>query len=245
MHLLHEGFTSTQNATSPPSGAQPSSPDVRASYTSGMPRAPRILVIAATPHELATPTIGADASEEVSFIGTLCGVGPVEASISASIAIAEHQPDAILHVGIAGARRAAALAPATLVIGTASLYTDLTDIPAEWAPSQLHVPEPLIECIRRALPHARAMPIGTTARVGGSLLGAHATDVEAMEGFGVLRAAQRMGIPAIEVRAISNDIEEPDRARWHFRLAFDAITAATPALVQAMRAVLQQERYPS
>ena len=32
-----------------------------------------------------------------------------------------------------------------------------------------------------------------------------------MEGFGVLRAAQLAGVPAIEVRAISNEIEEVDR----------------------------------
>ena len=54
---------------------------------------------------------------------------------------------------------------------------------------------------------------------------------EAMEGFGVLRAAQRAGVPAVEVRAISNDIEETDRARWHFDEAFAAIVAVTPRLV--------------
>ncbi len=58
--------------------------------------------------------------------------------------------------------------------------------------------------------------------------------VEAMEGFGVLRAAELAGIPALEVRAISNDIEEVDRGRWHFDAAFAAITAATPLLVAAL-----------
>jgi nucleoside phosphorylase len=52
-----------------------------------------------------------------------------------------------------------------------------------------------------------------------------------MEGFAVLRAAQLAGVPAIEVRAISNEIEEEDRARWQFDAAFAAITAATPRLV--------------
>ena len=51
----------------------------------------------------------------------------------------------------------------------------------------------------------------------------------------MLRAAQLAGVPAIEVRAISNDIEEPDRARWHFDAAFAAITAVTPPLVRALR----------
>ncbi|MDQ8169137.1 MAG: hypothetical protein P3C09_15400, partial [Gemmatimonadota bacterium] len=56
--------------------------------------------------------------------------------------------------------------------------------------------------------------------------------------FGVLRAAQRAGIPAIEVRAIANDIEEDDRARWHFDAAFTAITGVTPWLVTALAAWL-------
>jgi len=60
--------------------------------------------------------------------------------------------------------------------------------------------------------------------------------VEAMEGFAILRAAQQAGIPAIEVRAIANDIEETDRTRWHFDAAFAAITAATPALVRELAA---------
>jgi futalosine hydrolase len=52
-----------------------------------------------------------------------------------------------------------------------------------------------------------------------------------MEGFAVLRAATIADIPAIEVRAIANEIEETDRARWQFDMAFDAITGLTPQLV--------------
>jgi len=52
----------------------------------------------------------------------------------------------------------------------------------------------------------------------------------------VLRAAAHAGIPAIEVRAISNQIEEADRVRWRFNDAFAAIIAATPALVTEVAA---------
>ena len=89
----------------------------------------------------------------------------------------------------------------------------------------------LLRAVQRALPDAVTLSIGTSARVGGTVL----CDVEAMEGFGVLRAAQLAGVPAIEVRAISNEIEERDRARWHFDAAFAAITAVTPPLVRALR----------
>ena len=69
---------------------------------------------------------------------------------------------------------------------------------------------------------------GTSGRIGGTT----DTDVEAMEGFAVLRAAQMAGVPAIEVRVISNEIEQDDRRHWHFDAAFAAVLAATPRLVE-------------
>ncbi|WP_396213982.1 hypothetical protein [Gemmatimonas sp.] len=203
-----------------------------------MPLAPRILVIAATSRELAAPD--ALSASTAPFIGVLCGVGPVEAAIASTRAIQEHHPDGIVHVGIAGARRAAALAPGSLVIGSASHYSDLSALPAEWAPSRLTSDPSLLEAFSRDVPRARVLPIGTSARVGGTLSDATRCDVEAMEGFSVLRAAQRAGVPAIEVRAISNDIEEDDRARWHFATAFDAITTVTPTLVATMQEFLRR-----
>ena len=180
----------------------------------------RILVVAATARELATPD---------GWLTLLCGVGPVEAAARTAAAIAALRPTAILHVGIAGARRARALAPASLVIGTEARYCD-SNVPAEWAPSSVPASAAFLRAVQRARPDAISLTIGTSARVGGTV---HC-DVEAMEGFGVLRAAQLAGVPAIEVRAISNDIEEPDRARWHFDAAFAAITAVTPQLVRAV-----------
>lgn len=162
-----------------------------------------------------------------------CGVGPVEAAARTAAAIAAVRPAAVLHVGIAGARRAAALAPASLVIGSTAQYSDL-GVGPEWAPGTVPATAALLTAAQRVLPDAPVMPIGTSARIGGT----SDTMVEAMEGFAVLRAAQLAGVPALEVRAISNDIEERDRTRWHFAAAFNAITAATPALVGAIAAAL-------
>ncbi|MEP6620891.1 MAG: hypothetical protein ABJE47_16320 [bacterium] len=177
----------------------------------------RILVVSATALELAAPD---------GWRTLLCGVGPVEAAAATAAEIARQPPSLILHVGIAGARRHRALAPATLVIGADSQYCDL-GVSAEWAPGIVVCPDNLVAAAQRALPSAIVLSIGTSARVGGT----SRCDVEAMEGFGVLRAAQLAEVPAIEIRAISNDVEEPDRAKWHFAAAFAAITAATPALV--------------
>lgn len=183
-----------------------------------------ILVVAATARELA-PADGWRILE--------CGVGPVEAAVRTAAAIAAVRPAAVLHVGIAGARRAAALAPATIVIGSEAQYSDL-GVGPEWAPGTVPATAALLAAAQRVLRDAPVMPIGTSARIGGT----SETLVEAMEGFAVLRAAQLAGVPALEVRAISNDIEEPDRARWHFAAAFHAITAATPALVRTIAAAL-------
>jgi nucleoside phosphorylase len=177
----------------------------------------RLLVVSATLRER---------SEAGPWRTLLCGVGPVDAAAATAAEIARQRPSIILHVGIAGARRHGAFPPATIVIGTESQYCDL-GVPAEWAPNTIVTPSELVAAAQRALPSAVARAIGTSGRIGGT----SGCDVEAMEGFGVLRAAQLAGIPAIEVRAISNHIEEPDRARWHFDAAFAAIAAATPLLV--------------
>ena len=189
-----------------------------------MPDYARILVVSATAREMA---------EARGWRSLLCGVGPVDAAATTAAEIARERPSLILHVGIAGARRHGALPPATLVIGTESQYCDL-GVPAEWAPGVVDAQSKLIDAAQRALPSAVARAIGTSGRVGGT----SGCDVEAMEGFGVLRAAQLAGVPAIEVRAISNHIEEPDRARWHFDAAFAAMTAATPLLVEELAKLL-------
>jgi nucleoside phosphorylase len=59
-------------------------------------------------------------------------------------------------------------------------------------------------------------------------------EVEAMEGFAVLRAAKLAGVPAVEVRAVSNEIDEPNRGRWRFDEALAALDAALPKLLSAL-----------
>jgi nucleoside phosphorylase len=177
-----------------------------------------ILVVAATHRELA----GAHGVPAV-----CCGVGPVEAAVATAVAIGQHRPSAVLHVGIAGARHASGIRPGTVVIGTEARYCDLT---ADWAPRVCIPSTALFTATRRALPQAHLVAIGTSARVGGT----SGCDVEAMEGFAVLRAAQIAGIPAIEVRAVSNEIEEEDRSRWRFDEAFEALALALPLVIDAI-----------
>ncbi len=180
----------------------------------------RILVIAATARELA---------ESNGWRTLECGVGPVEAGLAVATEIARDRPSAILHVGIAGARRKASIPAGTIVVGTTSIYCDLTPR-NPFSPRLLTANGAMVDALRDAIDGAIAKPIGTSARVGGT----SECQVEAMEGFAVLRAAERAGIPAIEVRVISNEIEETDRTKWQFDLGFRTIRDATPALVEAL-----------
>jgi nucleoside phosphorylase len=178
-----------------------------------------LLVIAATEAELD----GADSAATLR-----CGVGPVEAAATTAAALATRRPSAVLHVGVAGALRGSGVRAPALVIGSEALYCDLG---VRLAPNRCLPDARLVEAARRALPTAPLAPIGTSASVGG----ARGTDVEAMEGFAVLRAAELAGIPAVEVRAVSNEIEEADRARWRLADALAALREALPRLIREVR----------
>ena len=176
-----------------------------------------ILVVAATERELA----GADGERTLA-----CGIGPVEAAAATARALAVERPQTLLHVGIAGARGVPA---ADLVVGSEAVYEDAAAgglVVRRIAPDG-----DLLERARTALPSSHVLPIGTSARVGGT----SGCTVEAMEGFAVLRAAELAGVPALEVRAVANEIDEPDRARWRFDDAFAALDDALPLLLTALR----------
>jgi futalosine hydrolase len=176
-----------------------------------------ILLVAATQGELL----------QVPGTRTLaCGLGPVEAALATAAALAGEQTTAVLHVGIAGARRASGIPLLSLVIGSEAIYSD-HHLRAN--PSPVTLPDAaLLATARRALPAALVRPIATSAAVGGG----RDADVEAMEGYGVLRAAELATVPAVEIRVISNEIEEQDRARWRFTEAFAALHTVLPRLVE-------------
>jgi futalosine hydrolase len=174
-----------------------------------------ILVVAATEPELA----GAAGAETL-----VCGIGPVEAAAATACALAEQSPDALLHVGVAGGRGIPVL---ELVIGSEAIYEDAIGPPV---PVRA-MPDPsLLAAARRALPEAQVRPIGTSARVGGT----SGCRVEAMEGFAVLRASLLAGVPAVEVRIVSNEVDEVERGRWRLDDALAALAEVVPRLLHAV-----------
>jgi predicted 5'-methylthioadenosine/S-adenosylhomocysteine nucleosidase len=174
-----------------------------------------LLVIAATEAELCGQP------------GLVCGVGPVEAALETARVLAVHPPDAALHVGLAGGR---GLVPGTLVIGSEARYADLAaHIPVT---SEVEPDPALLDAARATLPEARVLPIATSASVGGTASVGAA--VEAMEGFAVLRACALAGVPAVEVRAVSNELGEEDRSRWQIEVALEALADALARLRGAL-----------
>jgi futalosine hydrolase len=174
-----------------------------------------VLVVAATERELA-------------LLGGLdtfcCGIGPVEAALQTTRVLAERSPDVVVHVGIAGSRT---LEPPALVLGSEAVYCDVIDPGSTIPRVERATPDPaLLERVRAALPEAHVMPIATCGKVGAGT----GFDVEAMEGFGVLRACGLAGVPAVELRAIANSPDDADRTRWRFDEAFAALADALQRL---------------
>jgi len=154
--------------------------------------------------------------------GLACGIGPVEAAAATAAALAGRRPDAVVHVGLAGAR---SLEPPALVLGSEAVYEDIhAAVPVV---SQVEPDAALLARMREALPEAQVLRIGTSARVGA----VYGCDVEAMEGFGVLRACALAGVPAVELRAVSNGIGQADRTQWRVDEALAALADAVTRVV--------------
>jgi futalosine hydrolase len=180
-----------------------------------------ILVVGATERELT----GADGAATL-----VCGIGPVEAAAATARALASDRPSAVVNVGIAGAKT---LEPPAVVLGSEAIYCDLVADPGAVLPrvERVAADAALLAASRRALPDAHVCPIATCASIGGGT----SCEVEAMEGFAVLRAAQIAGVPAVELRCVSNLVDERDRSRWRFDDALAALETALSNVLAELR----------
>jgi nucleoside phosphorylase len=181
-----------------------------------------VVVVAATEREL-TFVRGAET--------LVCGVGPVDAAASTARLLASRPaPDGLvlMHVGLAGSR---GIEPPALVLGSESVYSDVVDPGSAFPRVARVLPDArLLARARETLPEALVLPIATAGRVNAGT----GCAVEAMEGFGVLRAAALAGVPAFELRALSNLVGEPDRAKWRFDEALASLEDAVGRLLAAL-----------
>ncbi|MHC4415102.1 MAG: futalosine hydrolase [Planctomycetota bacterium] len=207
----------------------------------------RLLIVTSVPAE--AEAIGSPEPAQV----VVSGIGRTNAAAATTEAIIRQGPfDAVLSAGVAGALPGSGLSVGQTVIATKCVYAeeglitpegflDLTALGfslGDFTGNVVPVQSRLLSVLRSLF---RAGPIATVATCSGS--DAAADEVvrrtgavaEAMEGAAVVHAARRLGVPGIEVRAISNTAGDRDRQVWRLPAALAALHEAVHCAVDALR----------
>lgn len=198
-------------------------------------------MVCAVAEELAALTL----RDDVDVVAV--GVGPVEAALGTARALATRRYDAVINAGIAGGFRERCTV-GDVVVCTRDDYVELGledgrtfPLPGgielvRQAESDPELLRPFLDglipvIVGRGI--TSAIVTGTTAR---AFVLAHRfrADVESMEGFAVLRAAQLAGVPAIEIRGVSNLVGDRETNGWDFRAGAAGAVATTEALLDVL-----------
>jgi len=167
----------------------------------------------------------------------VAGIGPVEAAAATARALTTSSPSCVINAGIAGAFSGRARvgdgfavetdyfaelgleggAPLPSLPGGARLVTQADSDPA------------LLTTARRAgarIGNAVTVSTVTQTRARADELAARfEAELEAMEGFAVLRAAALASVPAIELRGVSNVVGPREESGWDFDAGARAVAA--------------------
>ncbi len=154
----------------------------------------------------------------------VAGIGPVDAAARVARALSAQKYDMVVNAGIAGAFPGVAHVGDGVVVGEelleiqqengAPLALPPGNIVSDRVPSDAH----LIEAITAlGFPLVRGITVSqvTATDATATRLRARGAEIETMEGFAVLRAAQLAGVPAIEVRGISNIVGDRAKSEWN------------------------------
>jgi futalosine hydrolase len=171
-----------------------------------------------------------------------CGVGPVEAAVLTARALATSKYAAVVNAGIAGAFPGRARVGDALLVATEWLaelglegggeftlpdgasFIERADADAALLERCAGLPFPVGSGITVAA-------VTATRATGERLALRYGADVESMEGFSVLRAAAQSGIPALEVRGISNYVGDRAQSAWDFSAGARAAAGALEAVL--------------
>ncbi len=171
-----------------------------------------------------------------------CGIGPVEAAAETARMLALGKFKAVVNAGIGGAFRGRAK------IGDAVIVREefLADLGLEGGgPLSLPAESRLVadvlasgdlieKCDGLSYRVGRGVTVAqvtATRATAERLFARYGADVESMEGFAVLRAAALAGVPALEVRGISNYVDDRARGEWNFSAGTTALRAALDAVL--------------
>lgn len=174
------------------------------------------------------------------------GVGPVEAASETSRALALAPPRLVINAGIGGGFRGRAGVGDALAVAREHLAELGLEDGAPMPPlpggvklvDQVESDAGLVDTARRSglrIGAGLTVAAVTTSPERASALSARFdADVESMEGFAVLRAAAAAGIPAIELRGISNLVGPRRESGWDFRQGARALEAALDGFLEAL-----------
>lgn len=209
----------------------------------------RVLVVTAVPQEAAA--IGA--FDDTVALVVAGGIGRTNAAAETTRAILEHGPfAAVLSAGIAGCLPGAGLELGDVVVASACVYVEEGLVTPEGFRDMRGLGFPLGDFDGNVVPVGAALlaalrvsfrvgPIATVATCSGT--DAAAEEVvrrtgalaEAMEGAAVVHAARRLGVPAIELRSISNSTGDRARQRWEIGRGLAALGAAARSAIELIR----------
>lgn len=196
-----------------------------------------ILLCAAVAEELAWWTPRATVAT------LLTGVGPVEAGCRVAQALAQMRYRLVVNVGVAGAFAGAARVGEGVVVRDERMEVDLES----GSPLELPGDERVIDRVAAdaalvkelhllGYPALHGITVNrvTATEATAARLAALGAQVESMEGFAVLRAAELAGVPALELRGISNRVGERTQSGWDLPAGIAATQRITHALFHAI-----------
>jgi len=168
------------------------------------------------------------------------GVGPVEAAAQVSRALAMSRYDLVIDAGVAGALPGFAQIGDGVVVADEMLELDIEGGQAialpdgatvhDRASSDLALTDRVVELGFRALRGVTVSRVTATDQTA-RRLAALGAQVESMEGFAVLRAAEIAGVTAIEVRGISNRVGDRAESRWDWAAGVAGLERILTALL--------------
>jgi futalosine hydrolase len=173
------------------------------------------------------------------------GVGPVEAACAVTQALTRRAYRLVVNAGLGGAIGGAAEIGDGVAVNDETMELELEDgqpivLPdgnrvVHKAYSDRGLVAALVKRGYRAL-HGITVSRVTSTEETASRLARLGAQVESMEGFAVLRAAQRVGISAIELRGISNRVGSRDRSGWSFNAGTRGLESVLAALFEILDA---------
>jgi futalosine hydrolase len=170
------------------------------------------------------------------------GIGPVEASCAVTAELCRRPYRLVVNAGLAGTLDGAANIGDGVVVGEDAMEIALeTGEPlklprGERTVERARSDSALVERLRdagfavvRAITVAGVTSSSQTARRLATELRAQ---VESMEGFAALRAAERMGVAAVQLRGISNRCGERESSGWDFDAGIAGLRKIARALFE-------------